>query len=232
MPQKTSAPKPPKPPHLKHIKAAEWKRLHALTLFERAAREKGRKIIAGIDEAGRGPLAGPVVAAACVLPEDRFIVGVDDSKKLTPEQRRRIFEEIKADTAIRYSVGVISSEEIDRINIFQATKAAMFQAIAQLSCIPDYLLVDGMHLEYQNVACEKIVKGDQLSQSIAAASVIAKEMRDKMMVDYHQQWPQYGFDKHKGYGTQAHVKALLKHGPCPIHRTSFKIKNTEEICIE
>lgn len=210
-----------------HIDPDELKRLKRLTKFERDASKKGFNVIAGVDEAGRGPLAGPVVAAACIIPKGRYIVGVNDSKKLIPQQRHDLFEEITADKTITYSVGVISSEEIDRINILQATIAAMLQAIAQLPCIPDMLLVDGMHLDY-SAQCQKIIDGDQKSQSIAAASIIAKETRDRMMRKYHLMWPQYGFDQHKGYGTEAHYKALAEHGPCPIHRITFRGVRKEE----
>jgi len=228
MPKKPSTPQQRlRKPQNSRIKAAEWKRLQVLTRFEREARQNGCKLIAGVDEAGRGPLAGPVVAAACIIPEDRYIVGVDDSKKLTPEQRRAIFNELHSDVNIRYGVGIVHSEEIDRINIYQATISAMIIAIERLLCLPDLLLVDGMHLKHQSIPCQKIIKGDQLSQSIAAASIIAKETRDRIMREYHLIWPHYGFDRHKGYGTQMHVDALEEHGPCPIHRTSFKVKSMQ-----
>lgn len=211
------------------IDPAELKRLRKLTKFEKVAIANGFNIIAGIDEAGRGPLAGPVVAAACIIPAGRYIVGVNDSKQLLPQQRHDLFEEISADNSITFSVGIISSDEIDRINILQATIAAMLQAVAQLACIPDMLFVDGLHLEHPAIKCQKIIAGDQKSQSIAAASIIAKETRDRMMRKYHQIWPQYGFDQHKGYGTEAHYKALAEHGPSPIHRMTFRgVKKTEE----
>lgn len=215
--------KPQKPKHSR-IKAAEWKRLLALTEYERDALQHGYRVIAGLDEAGRGPLAGPVVAAACVIPEDRYIIGIDDSKKLTAEKRHAIFDEIKSDGSIKFSIGIVSPEEIDRINIYQASLAAMLQALEQLSVVPDMLLVDGMHLDYSSIPCKKIIKGDQLSQSIAAASIIAKETRDKMMREYHLKWPHYGFDKHKGYGTAGHIEAIAKYGQCPIHRLTFRNK--------
>lgn len=203
------------------IDPIEMQRLHDLTTFERAARKQGFSRIAGIDEAGRGPLAGPVVAAACVIPKGVFLPGVDDSKKLTAPQRQAVFALIKADKRIKFGIGIISHDLIDQINIFQATVQAMHQALANLPIIPDYLLVDGLKLEYLSILSQKIIKGDQLSQSIAAASIIAKETRDQIMVEYHQQWPHYGFDRHKGYATAFHRNALRLHGPCAIHRLTF-----------
>lgn len=210
------------------IEPEELKRLRGLLKFEQAAVKDGFKVIAGVDEAGRGPLAGPVVAAVCVIPPGIFFQGVDDSKKLQPQKRQEIFQKIMADKSIAYSVGVISHEEIDRINIYQATIAAMLQAIELLACIPDMLLVDGLQLPHPSIPCQKIIKGDQKSQSIAAASIIAKETRDKLMREYHLIWPQYGFDRHKGYGTEAHYEALAEHGPCPIHRKSFRLTKEEK----
>lgn len=201
---------------------AELQRLHDLNSFERAARLQGFVNIAGVDEAGRGPLAGPVVAAACLIPADLFIPGVDDSKKLTSEKRQAIFEYLTSDARIKFGVGIVSHTQIDDVNIYQATILAMLQAVANLPCQPDFLLVDGMHLAHRSIATQKIVKGDQKSQSIAAASIIAKETRDHLMMEYHQEWPHYGFDKHKGYGTPQHMEALRTHGPCPIHRRSFE----------
>lgn len=213
---------------------AEVQRLKKLMKFERAAFKQGFKFIAGVDEAGRGPLAGPVVSAACILPKKCFIPGVDDSKKLTAQQRHDLFEKITTDSSIIYAIGVVSPEEIDRINILQATIASMLQAIAKLPSLPDMLLVDGLHLSHTTVPCQKIIKGDQQSQSIAAASIIAKETRDRMMKMYHMEWPQYGFDRHKGYGTADHYKALESHGPCPIHRKSFRLdkKELDVECVE
>jgi ribonuclease HII len=200
----------------------ELNRLKNLTMFEKDARKKGFKLVAGIDEVGRGPLAGPVVADACILPKGLFIEGVDDSKKLTPEKRESIFQELTNNKKIIFGIGIISPEEIDQINILQATIAAMLLAVANLALSPDYLLVDGLALPHPTIPCLKIIKGDTLSQSIAAASIIAKVTRDRMMIDYHEQWPEYGFDSHKGYGTQKHVDAIYQHGPCSIHRNSFE----------
>lgn len=203
------------------IKKAEWKRLQLLHLFEEAARRQGFSAVAGVDEAGRGPLAGPVVAAACLIPEDVYILGVNDSKQLSPKQRCEIFEAIVADKRIAIGVGMVSNIEIDAINIFQATIQAMLIAIEQLTVIPDYLLVDGLKLPHPTILCEKIINGDALSHSIAAASVIAKETRDRLMQEEHLKWPDYRFDRHKGYGTPEHLSALQQYGPCPIHRRSF-----------
>ena len=199
----------------------EWRRLKTLTVFEEEARQNGYKVIAGVDEAGRGPLAGPVVAAACLIPENLFIPGVDDSKKLLQKKRQEIFKQIVSDPRIIYCVGLVEVEIIDKINILQATIQAMLLAIEGLAKKPDYLLVDGLKLPHPSIPSLKIIAGDALSQSIAAASIIAKETRDRLMIEYHQKWPEYGFDQHKGYGTEKHLAAIDKHGPCPIHRMSF-----------
>ncbi len=196
-------------------------RLQHMVIYEEETYQQGYHLIAGLDEAGRGPLAGPVVAVACLLPRGLFIAGVNDSKKLTPKARKRLFERLTTDPSIIYGIGIIEPIDIDRLNIYQATIQAMLKAIEQLSTYPDYLLVDGMGLPHPFLPCRKIIKGDQLSQSIAAASIIAKETRDQLMCAYHEQWPQYGFDQHKGYGTAQHLEALDLHGPCPIHRHSF-----------
>lgn len=189
--------------------------------FEKRARRKGFQRIAGIDEAGRGPLAGPVVAAACVFPKNFSLKGIDDSKKLSAEERFRLYEELIHHPEVDYGVGIIDALIIDEINILQATFQAMQIAIASLSNQPDYLLVDGPHLPKTDIFGEGIVDGDALCFSIAAASIIAKETRDRIMKKYHLEWPQYGFDRHKGYGTEQHLMALNLHGPCPIHRRSF-----------
>jgi ribonuclease HII len=196
-------------------------RLQQMVVYEEEAYQQGHRIIAGLDEAGRGPLAGPVVAAACILPRGLLIADVNDSKKLTPRIRERLFERLTTDSSIVYAVGMIEADEIDRLNIYQATIHAMWKAIDQLAILPDCLLVDGLGLPHPLLPCRKIIKGDQLSLSIAAASIIAKETRDRLMRAYHQQWPFYGFDQHKGYGTSQHLEALERHGPCPIHRHSF-----------
>jgi ribonuclease HII len=199
----------------------EWRRLRLLTRYEEEARLKGFKAIAGLDEAGRGPLAGPVVVAACMIPEGVYIPYVNDSKKLTAKMRQFILSHIQVDPRIVFSIGIVDSKEIDRINIYQATLRAMEIAVNCLVSPPDCLLVDGIHFPHPFLPSVKIIKGDTLSQSIAAASIIAKETRDDLMREYHQQWPEYGFDQHKGYGTPRHLQALEKHGPCDIHRRSF-----------
>lgn len=177
--------------------------------------------IAGIDEAGRGPLAGPVVAAACIIPLGIFLPGVNDSKQLTSKKRQEILQNLTSNARILHAIGVVSCQEIDQINILQATIKAMLLAVAGLAVIPDLLLVDGLQLPHQSIPCQKIIKGDQMSASIAAASIIAKEKRDGLMLEYHEEWPQYGFDSHKGYGTAQHYAAIDRYGPCPIHRLSF-----------
>lgn len=203
----------------------ERKRLSQLMSYERKACRNGYKVIAGIDEAGRGPLAGPVVAAVCILPRKAMIAGIDDSKKLPPKKRAQIYEKLVNDPNVHFGVGIVDSTEIDRINIYQATIRAMLLAIEQLKILPDYLLVDGLALPHPSIPVEKIIKGDQLSQSIAGASIIAKETRDRLMLEFHETWPEYGFKQHKGYGTEMHCEALRKYGQCPIHRRSFKLAN-------
>jgi ribonuclease HII len=191
-------------------------------VFESEARKQGFSQIAGVDEAGRGPLAGPVVAAACLLPKGLLIADVDDSKKLTSSKRSELFKRLTEDKKIVYGVGVVSSDEVDRINIYQATIQAMLLAVAALHLLPDCLLVDGLNLPHPNIPVKKIIGGDGRSFSIAAASIIAKVKRDQLMLEFHEQWSQYGFDSHKGYGTPKHLEALDRHGPCPIHRRSFE----------
>jgi len=200
----------------------EQSRLEAMTFFEKRARSKGFSCIAGVDEAGRGPLAGPVVAAACILPESIRIEGIDDSKKLLPSQRFAIFQKLLETPGIVYGVGVVDPLLIDQVNILQATFQAMLIAIYALSQRPDYLLIDGNRMPKTQIPGEAIVKGDARSQSIAAASIIAKETRDQMMDKFHKQWPEYGFNRHKGYGTKGHLLAIEQFGPCPIHRMTFE----------
>jgi ribonuclease HII len=187
---------------------------------ERSLRRRGFQKIAGVDEAGRGPLAGPVVAAACLFPPKVTVEGVDDSKKLSPQRRNELHEKLRA-SGISIGVGVVDAAEIDRINIFQATIKAMQAAVDQLNEKPDYLLVDGLQLPYPTVPVEKVIRGDQLCHAIAAASIVAKEVRDRMMEAFDLEYPEYGFARHKGYGTEAHREALRIHGPSPIHRRSF-----------
>ena len=189
--------------------------------YETKAREKGYRLVAGADEAGRGPLAGPVVAAAVVLPADAFLQGLDDSKKLSPAKREELFPKIQTQ-AIAYGVAVVSPEVIDEINILQAALLAMKQAVEQLKPVPDLLLIDGNQKINSTLDQWAIVKGDSKSLSIAAASVLAKVTRDHIMQDYHHLYPQYEFARHKGYGTRLHRDLIAEHGPCPIHRSTFK----------
>ena len=183
---------------------------------------KGIRKIAGVDEAGRGPIAGPVVAAACYIPEGIYIYGVDDSKKLTEKKRLKAFEELKKHPLVFFGVGIVEPETIDEINILQATLQAMQIAVNSIEHKPEYLLVDGNKLFTTDIKAEAVVKGDSKCMRIAAASCIAKVMRDQIMDSYHEKWPEYGFLKHKGYPTKAHISALNEHGPVSIHRRSFK----------
>lgn len=188
--------------------------------FEKSAYGNGFTYVAGIDEAGRGPLAGPVMAAAVILPAGLSIIGVDDSKKLTPDKREKLFDIIMAQ-AMSVGVGIVSPVEIDRINILQATRRAMLAAVQQLSPQPDYLLIDGISTIDSSVPQKTIKKGDSLSLSIAAASIIAKVTRDRHMIEMDATHPGYGFAGHKGYGSAAHLEAIRKLGPSPIHRLTF-----------
>jgi len=200
----------------------EKKRLLQLVKYEQLARSKGFQFIAGIDEVGRGPLAGPVVACACIIPEGLFFHGVNDSKLLTPSRRHELFLKLTSEKSISFALAEVSHIEIDFLNIYQATVKAMKKAIDKLAIKPDYLLVDGMKISHNEIPSEKIIQGDSKSQSIAAASIIAKETRDQLMSEFHEMWPQYCFNEHKGYGTKKHIEAIKKYGPCPIHRLSFK----------
>ena len=176
--------------------------------------------ICGVDEAGRGPLAGPVCAAAVILPRNLEIAGLTDSKKLTDKKRRELFPVIK-EQAIAYGIGLASEQEIDEINILQATFLAMQRAIDQLEGKADFALIDGNRQKDFGLPVKTVVKGDSLSASIAAASILAKVTRDDLMLEMAREYPQYGFDIHKGYGTKAHYDAIHAHGTCPIHRRSF-----------
>lgn len=194
--------------------------------YELYLRQHGYQLIAGVDEAGRGPIAGPVVAAAVIFePTDdvpRLLEGLTDSKKLT-EKRREKFYALIQQKAISVSVGMQTHLEIDKNNILQATLKAMTQAISELIPSPDYVIVDGNCEPHVNLPCSAIIKGDGLSLSIAAASVIAKVTRDRVMCEYHKIYPEYGFDRHKGYPTPQHKSAVARFGPCKIHRRSFKL---------
>ncbi len=193
-----------------------------ITAFESRARAQGYHWIAGVDEAGRGPLAGPVVAAACILPDGFYLRGIDDSKKLTPEERDNFYKKLIENREILSGIGIVEALIIDQINILQASFQAMVIAISQLRQRPDYVLVDGNHLPPFEMICEGIVGGDTVSQSIMSGAIIAKVTRDQIMKEHHKTWPQYHFDEHKGYSTPEHLEAIKKYGPCPIHRKSFE----------
>lgn len=190
--------------------------------IEKKYLDQGHKYIAGIDEVGRGPLAGPVVVACVVMPLDNLIVGVNDSKKLSETKREKLSKEI-LDKAIAYKIVEISPQVIDEINILNATKQAMKQALDELNIVPDAVLVDAVHID-TDIPQESIIKGDEKSYSIACASIIAKVYRDHLMCAYDSVYPGYNFSKHKGYGTREHIEAIKSLGECPIHRQSF-IKN-------
>jgi ribonuclease HII len=192
------------------------------TTFEDEANRLGYKAIAGLDEVGRGALAGPVVAAAVILDSSLPLPkGLNDSKQLTANQRNRIAQELK-ECAIAYSIGIVSSEEIDSTNIAVATRKAMLMALSTLNPPADFLLIDAFQLKESSLPQKAIVHGDCISASIAAASIIAKTHRDSLMCDYDLLYPNYGFAKHVGYGTRLHLEALREHGPCSIHRRSFR----------
>jgi ribonuclease HII len=187
--------------------------------YEVKARDQGYRLVAGVDEAGRGPLAGPVVAAAVVLPFDADLQGLDDSKKLSPAKREELFPKIQK---FAHGVAVVNREVIDEINILQASLLAMKQAVEKLPSAPSLLLIDGNQKIDCSIKQWTIVKGDAKSFSIAAASILAKVTRDRIMEDYHRRYPQYEFARHKGYGTKLHRGLIAEHGPCPIHRRTFK----------
>lgn len=194
-------------------------RYRKMSVNENRLRAQGFHRIAGIDEAGRGPLAGPVVSAAVILKEDCFIPGLNDSKKISQAKRIELFHQVE-ENAAAIGIGIISAEEIDRLNIYRAVKKSMNLAISELRVQPDYVLIDAMELDIP-FPQESIVKGDANSVTIAAASIIAKVTRDRLMLECHDKYPQYGFNDHKGYGTKAHLESLKKYGPCPVHRKSF-----------
>ena len=204
----------------------ERERLEQMRSYERDCIQKGYTYICGIDEAGRGPLAGPVVAGAVILPQDCEIFGLNDSKKLSEKRREELYEEI-TEKALAWGAGVIGPARIDEINILQADYEAMCEAIGQLKVMPQILLNDAVTIPQVRIPQISIIHGDARSVSIAAASIIAKVTRDRMMVEYDSLFPEYGFAEHKGYGTAAHYTALKKDGPCMIHRKTF-LKNLEE----
>lgn len=188
--------------------------------FENKAIANGYKAVCGVDEAGRGPLAGPVCAAAVILPEGVVIDGVNDSKKLTEKKREALFDVIR-EQALAYSIAYATVDEIEEINILNATMLAMRRAVDGLSVKADYAMIDGNKIPELNIDAECIVKGDARSMSIACASILAKVSRDRLLYKYAEEYPMYGFDKHKGYGTKSHREAILEYGPCPYHRKSF-----------
>ena len=197
-----------------------------MNTFEKLANCEGYRCIAGVDEAGRGPLAGPVVAAAVIFPPTYQNSEIDDSKKLTARKRDELYKVI-LEEAIAVGVGVAEADVIDRINILQASLQAMREAVMDLSITPDFILIDGLHTIALNTPQKALVKGDALSVSIAAASIIAKVSRDRIMEIYHRQFPQYNFLQNKGYGTAEHRKILQEIGMCKIHRRSFHLKNKD-----
>lgn len=206
------------------MKEKEIERLNNLKKEELSLYNENVKYICGIDEAGRGPLAGPVVVGAVILPVDSLIEGVNDSKKVSEKKREKVFEEIISQ-AISYSVGIVDQNEIDRINILNATKAGLTEAVRTLKVKPELILVDALtNIDTCGVPYQSIIKGDAKSYSIAAASIIAKVTRDRIMREWDKVYPQYGFEKHKGYGTAAHISAIKENGLCPLHRLSF-VKN-------
>lgn len=197
----------------------EQEKWQQMSQYEQSLYTKGITLIAGIDEAGRGPLAGPVVAAAVILPQDAYLPGINDSKKLSEAKRETLFHQIQA-TAISIGVGIVSAKEIDELNIYQAAKKAMLQAVEQLVPKPEYLLIDAMELPLA-IPQQSLIKGDANSVSIAAASVVAKVTRDAIMKQLGEQYPQYGFEKHMGYGTEYHLQAIRTYGVTEHHRRSF-----------
>ena len=198
----------------------EKQRVLEMYTIEREKRIEGKTLIAGVDEAGRGPLAGPVYAAAVILPQDFIIEGLNDSKKLTEKRREELYDVI-IQNAVAYSIFSVDEKRIDEINILNATYEAMNGAVNSLSVVPDYVLIDGNSIKGMEIEYETVVKGDAKSASIAAASILAKVARDRYITEIAATYPQYGFEKHKGYGTAAHTEAILKYGPSPIHRRTF-----------
>jgi len=202
-----------------------------MNTLEKNAYQEGYQWVAGIDEAGRGPLAGPVVAAAVILPPNYFNSEIKDSKKLKPAQRESLFEIIQHE-AVAIGIGITEAEMIDQLNILNATLQTMKEAVLELPSLPDLLLIDGNHKIPMITPQKAIIKGDALSISIAAASIIAKVTRDRIMEMYHRQYPQYNFHRNKGYGTKEHIAAIKKFGVCKIHRKSFHVKNFRQIRLD
>lgn len=206
------------------MKEREEERLKTLKEYENKLHEEGLQYIAGIDEAGRGPLAGPVVVGVAIMKPESFIEGINDSKKISESKREKLYEQI-TEEAIDWSVGIVTEKEIDEINILNATKKALERALDNLKVRPDRILVDALeHIDTKGVPYTSVIKGDAKIYSISAASIIAKVTRDRIMREYDEVYPEYGFAKHKGYGTAAHISAIKENGPCPLHRKTF-IKN-------
>ena len=206
------------------IKEKELERLTNLKSMEKELYNKGFKYICGIDEAGRGPLAGPVVVAGVIMPKDSMIEGVNDSKKVSEKKREKLYDMI-LEEAISYSVAIIGQDVIDEINILNATKQGVTKVVEELDVKPNLILVDALtHINTKGIPYDSIIKGDAKCYNIAAASIIAKVTRDRIMREWDEIYPQYGFINHKGYGTAKHIEALKEYGPCPIHRRTF-IKN-------
>ena len=206
------------------MKEKEQERLEKLKEIEKDLYSKGAKKICGIDEAGRGPLAGPVVVASVIMPEDSFIEGVNDSKKISEKKREKLYDEI-TQSAIAWGIGIIDQKEIDEINILNATKKGLTTALNELTQRPDIILVDALTgIDTLGIPYQSIIKGDAKSYSIAAASIIAKVTRDRIMKQWDEIYPEYGFERHKGYGTKAHIEVIKNNGICPIHRKTF-VKN-------
>ena len=206
------------------MKEKEFERLTELKKIEQEIYDQGKEYICGIDEAGRGPLAGPVVVASVIMPKDSMIEGVNDSKKVSEKKREKLYDQI-IEEAISYSVGIVDQKEIDRVNILNATKAGLTESIKGLKTKPDIILVDALTgIDTCGIPYMPIIKGDAKCYSIAAASIIAKVTRDRIMRQWHEVYPEYNFIQHKGYGTAAHIAAIKEHGLCPLHRLSF-VKN-------
>lgn len=203
------------------MKEKELERLTALKKFEKELYNKGFDKICGIDEAGRGPLAGPVVVAGVIMPQDSIIEGVNDSKKVSEKKREKLYDLI-IEEAISYSVAIIGQDVIDDINILNATKKGVEEVVKGLDVKPDLIIVDALtHINTQGIPYDSIIKGDAKCYNIAAASILAKVTRDRIMRQWDEIYPQYGFSSHKGYGTAKHIQAIKEYGPCPIHRRTF-----------
>ena len=206
------------------MKEKEEERLNNMKQIENKLHEEGFEYICGIDEAGRGPLAGPVVVASVIMPKDSMIEGINDSKKVSEKKREKLYSQI-LEEAIAYGVGIIDQNEIDEINILNATKKGLTNSLKELKIKPDLILVDALHdINTLQIPYKSIIKGDAKIYSIAAASIIAKVTRDRIMKQWASVYPQYGFEAHKGYGTAKHIAAIKEYGLCPLHRTNFTKK--------